>query len=82
MPESGHLPNMGLQWTPLARLLGWARFTRPIRYGLLVTRQPATFRRAQRPNTRGAPAVSRTRIAWQLPPAAVLHPPHGCQRRS
>jgi len=26
--------------------------------------------------------VGRTRIAWQLPPAAVLHPSHACQRRS
>jgi len=30
-------PNQGVQLTPLARLLGWARSTRPMRYGLLAT---------------------------------------------
>jgi len=56
-------PNQGVQLTPLARLLGWAQFTRPIRYGLLANRQLATFRHPHRPSSPGAPAVSRTRIA-------------------
>jgi len=62
--------------------LGWARSTRPMRYGLLATRQRATFRRIQRANAPRAPAVGRTRIAWHLPPACVLHAAHACQRGS
>jgi len=38
------LPNQGVQLTPLARPVGWARSTRPIRYGLLAIQQRATFR--------------------------------------
>jgi len=52
------------------------------RFGLLATRQPATFRRAGQLAAPHAPGVGRTRIAWQLPPACVLHPAHTCQRRS
>jgi len=74
-------PNQGVQRTPLARLLGWAR----------STRQSATaYPNVESPNlhtlpaTRipGAPAVGRTHIAWQLPPAAVLPPSDARQRRS
>jgi len=35
-----------------------------MRYGLLTTKQPATFSHFLRPKMPGAPAVSRTRIAW------------------
>jgi len=52
------------------------------RYGLLTTQQCATFRRCWHLNIRGAPMVGRTRIAWHLPRAAVLHPAHARQRRS
>jgi len=52
------------------------------RAGLLVSQHPPTFSLLQLPNAPGAPGVGRTRIAWQLPPAIVLHPPDACQRRS
>ena len=51
-------------------------------YGLLATTQPATSIRPVPGVVSGAPVVSRTRIAWQLPRAAVLHPPDARQRRS
>jgi len=75
-------PNQGVQLTPLARLLGWARSTRPMRYGLLKARHPPTFRRVRQPIILGALAVGHTHIAWYLPRAHVLHVPHACQRRS
>jgi len=53
-----------------------------IRYGLLTTKHPPTFRCFERPSVPGAPPVGRTRIAWYLPPATVLHRLHACQRRS
>jgi len=52
------------------------------RFGLLVTRQRATSRSSRYPDAPHAPGVGRTRIAWQLPPAVVLHPPDARQRRS
>jgi len=52
------------------------------RSGLLATWQCATFRHFWRPGVPRAPAVGRTRIAWYLPRAAVLHPLDACQRRS
>jgi len=52
------------------------------RFGLMATRQSATFRRSWQPKMCGAPGVGRTRIAWQLPLPVVLHPPGACQRRS
>jgi len=52
------------------------------RFGLLATPHPPTFRRSHQPTAPRAPGVGRTRIAWQLPPAAVLHPSDACQRRS
>ena len=52
------------------------------RYGLLATRQRATFSLSRRTKTLGALAVGRTRIAWHLPPAVVLHAPDARQRRS
>jgi len=52
------------------------------RYGLLATRQCATFSRCIHPAAPGAPEVGRTHIAWQLPLLAVLHPSDACQRRS
>ena len=52
------------------------------RSGLLATRSPPTFNRFCHPNAPGAPLVGRTRIAWQLPRALVLHPAHARQRRS
>jgi len=54
----------------------------PKRFGLLVTRQRATSRRWRYPNAPRAPGVGRTRIAWQLPRAAVLHASDARQRRS
>jgi len=75
-------PNQGVQLTPLARFVGWARFTwqsapacwRP------DNAQPSDI--PDDTSAPGAPAVGRTRIAWQLPPAVVLHAPHARQRRS
>jgi len=55
---------------------------RPMRSVLLAPRHPPTFRRARQPKGAGAPQGGRTRIAWQLPRAAVLHPAHARQRRS
>jgi len=52
------------------------------RSGLLATQLCATVRRSKQPKAPGAPGVGRTRIAWQLPPAAVLHRSHARQRRS
>jgi len=52
------------------------------RYGLLATHHPPTFNRFCHPNAPGASRVGRTRIAWHLPPAAVLHTSDACQRRS
>jgi len=51
------------------------------RSGLLTNRHPPTSRRFWQPNAPRAPAVGRTRIAWQLPLPAVLHTSHACQRR-
>jgi len=52
------------------------------RFGLLATTQCATFRRSHHPTAPRAPAVGRTRIAWQLPLPVVLHPSDARQRRS
>jgi len=43
------------------------------RFGLLVTRQSATFSRAWRLAAPRTPQVGCTRIAWQLPLLGVLH---------
>jgi len=52
------------------------------RYGLLATQKCATFRHCWRPSVLPTPQVGRTHVAWQLPPAAVLHPSDARQRRS
>jgi len=62
--------NQGVQRTPLARPLGWARFTRQ--------NACASGVRMFFPQPGGGAA----RIAWQLPPAAVLHPSYARLRRS
>jgi len=54
----------------------------PMRYGLLTTQHPLTFRPSRQCNVLVAPAVGRTHIAWQLPLTRVLHPLHARQRRS
>jgi len=70
-----------VQLTPLARFVGWAQFTRQNAMACwrLGNAQPSDVR--WQTSMRGAPAVGHTRIAWHLPPAAVLHPSHACQRR-
>jgi len=70
-----------VQLTPLARL--WARRDSPATLLRLADR--TTTRNLQlllTAEVRGASGVSRTQCAWQLLPAAVLHPSHACQRRS
>jgi len=74
--------NQGVQLTPLARPVGWARSTRLMRYGLLATQKCATSTRFRRPQMLGVLSVGRTHIAWQLPPADVLHASDARQRRS
>jgi len=74
-------PNQGVQRTPLAR--PWAGRDLPSKALRLVditpTRNLQPLLAAETPS---ASHVSRTRIAWYLPPASVLHPLHACQRRS
>jgi len=71
-----------VQLTPLARLYGLGAIHPAKRSDLLLTRHPPTFSRAWRPAAPGDPRVGRTRIAWQLPLACVLHDLHARQRRS
>jgi len=70
-----------VQPTPLAR--PWAGRDSPAN-ALRLYVNPTTRNLQARLATEapGAPVVSRTRIAWQLPRAAVLHPSDACQRRS
>ena len=74
-------PNQGVQLTPLAR--SWAGRDLPGKALRLIDKP--TMRNLQpllATEIRGAPQVSRTQCPWQLPPAAVLHPPDARQRRS
>jgi len=74
--------NHPVEPTPLARCCGLGAIHPAKRSGLLAIRQPPTFRQLWRPATPPAPQGGRTRIAWHLPRAAVLHPPDARQRRS
>jgi len=75
-------PNQAVQLTPLARLVGWARSTRQNAPACWRHDIPQPSGDHNHPNAPGAPAVGRTRIAWQLPLPHVLHPSHARQRRS
>jgi len=75
------LSNHAVQLTPLARV--WAGRDSPGK-----TLRPAGDQTIRNLHpflatlTRPASGGSRTRIAWQLPLARVLHPSDACQRRS
>ena len=74
-------PNQAVQRTPLARLVGWARFTRQSATACPSAAFP-NLQSSLATGVLGAAAVGHTRIAWHLPLASVLHAPDACQRRS